>query len=504
MNKKETIKNFVISIISNIVILFMGLVLPRVVLVHFGSDTNGLISTISQIFAYVALLEAGISQATINALYKPLRDGDREETINVLYASRKYYRNVTYVYALLVILLAFFLPVGIKSNLGYFTIFWSVFFEGASGVLSFYFVQTPSSLLSTDGKTYIKSLIELIIKMLVYGAKITLAMLELDIVFIQFAFFIISLIKVIIYKIVIEKKYKWLDYKRCTNKEMILPNRKAFVLSELAWTIFSSTDLIVLSFFTSTQIASVYTVNNLAFTAINSLLSAAYFAIYYLLGKAYYSGIENYKKLHDVFNGFFLGAITTCLCVALLLLEPFISLYTRGINDTTYNLYWLPIGFCLIQFLSWSRYVSGNLSGIAGYAKQVSIISMIEACVNLIGSILLVQIFGIYGVVFATIIALPLKVIYTNYIADKVIMKRSCKTTVIVILSNFMMLMFAIEIRKNINISIDNYIEFLYYGIVLFFIFGFVVTVVNILVNRSIRMLIVECLTKIRKKQKSK
>ena len=28
--------------------------------------------------------------------------------------------------------------------------------------------------------------------------------------------------------------------------------------------------------------------------------------------------------------------------------------------------------FCLVQILSWSRYVSGNLTGLAGYAKTVS------------------------------------------------------------------------------------------------------------------------------------
>ena len=83
----------------------MGLIIPRILLTHYGSDTNGLISTITQIFTYVALLEAGISQATINALYKPVQEKNEKMIINVLFASRKYYRNVTYVYAAIVIVL---------------------------------------------------------------------------------------------------------------------------------------------------------------------------------------------------------------------------------------------------------------------------------------------------------------------------------------------------------------------------------------------------------------
>lgn len=52
--------------------------------------------------------------------------------------------------------------------------------------------------------------------------------------------------------------------------------------------------------------ASVYSVNNMLFLAVNSMISAAYYAIYYMLGKAYYSGIEKYTKVHDVFNSFLL------------------------------------------------------------------------------------------------------------------------------------------------------------------------------------------------------
>lgn len=76
-NTKKTILNFVISIGSQLIILVMGLVIPRIVLIHYGSDTNGLISTITQIFTYMALLEAGISASAKNALYKPIKENDR-------------------------------------------------------------------------------------------------------------------------------------------------------------------------------------------------------------------------------------------------------------------------------------------------------------------------------------------------------------------------------------------------------------------------------------------
>lgn len=69
--------------------------------------------------------------------------------------------------------------------------------------------------------------------------------------------------------------------------------------------------------------------------------------------------------------------------------------------------------------------MSGNLTGLAGYAKQTSFVSLIEAIVNLSLSIIFVYRFGIVGVTLATVIALPVKVIWCTYVADKKVMKRS-------------------------------------------------------------------------------
>lgn len=59
----EKNKRVVLNIISNLsyeaVKIVFGFVLPRLYLVNFGSDVNGLDSTIKNIFAYLALLEAG-------------------------------------------------------------------------------------------------------------------------------------------------------------------------------------------------------------------------------------------------------------------------------------------------------------------------------------------------------------------------------------------------------------------------------------------------------------
>ena len=77
MNKSKFIKNVVFGFGGQLIILALGLIVPRMMISSYGSDVNGLVSTITQIFSYMALLEAGIGQAAKNALYKPIIKNDK-------------------------------------------------------------------------------------------------------------------------------------------------------------------------------------------------------------------------------------------------------------------------------------------------------------------------------------------------------------------------------------------------------------------------------------------
>ena len=478
--------NFAVGILSQLIILVLGLIVPRIILTHYGSDTNGLMNTITQIFTYMALLEAGISQASGNALYKHIIKSDKSQISVVMSASRRYYRKISYIYLVAVIVLAIVVPFILQTEIDYWTIFVFVIFEGLTSVIAFYFVNTWICLLRTEGKSYITNSISLLNKILCYGVRIVLALYSINIAFIQVGYFAVSLIQLGIYYAYMRKKYGWIDYKAAP-KDYKLPDRNSYILTEVAWTAFSSTDLIILSIFVSTSLSSVYSTYNMIFVALNGLLNSVYSAISYNLGQAYYADINKYKKLHDQFNSIFVGGMTAMLCVAYWLTIPFVSLYTDGVTDINYIYRWLPIFFCLIQLISWSRYVAGNLSGIAGYAKPTSYISVVEAAINIIGSLILVQFFDIMGVLIATVAALPLKVIYLNYIADIKIMKRKPWKTISILGINYAIFAVTVLLKELVvDIVVENYWQFIIAGIVLAIGYSIVVIVLNVLVNRDL------------------
>lgn len=485
--KKQKVKNIVLSFGSQFIVLLLGFIIPRIILDNYNSDTNGLINTITQIFTYVALLEAGIAQSTTNTLYKYIQKEkiDKKNVSKVLSASHYSFKKASTYYGLIIILLSLFLPLILKTELNYYTVCLYILFEGAASLISFYFVQKWNCLLQVDGKNYIVQTIELITKVLSYGSKIVLSLFGLNIVFIQLLFFIISVIKVLIYKKYINKNYNWVEISK-EHKNVKLADRNSYIISELAWTVFSSTDLIILSIFCSTKLSSIYSIYNMVFLALSSLLNSVFNSMKYILGQSFFENKINYHIKHDLFNSIFVGIMTILLCVSYHLIIPFVELYTAGIEDINYIYYYFPIMFCLIQLFSWSRYVSGNLTAIAGYAKYTSYISVAETAINLILSIILVNKYGIAGVLLATVVALPLKVIITNWMSDVLIMKRKVWKTIFIIGGNYLVFFATVIITLFNKITVKSIYEFIGYGIILTIIYIPIVFIVNCLSNKQI------------------
>ena len=71
VSKDSRIKhNLISSLVYQVVLITLSFLLPRLYLENFGSEVNGVLSTIKQIFTYMVLLEAGVGLATTQALYK--------------------------------------------------------------------------------------------------------------------------------------------------------------------------------------------------------------------------------------------------------------------------------------------------------------------------------------------------------------------------------------------------------------------------------------------------
>ena len=135
--------------------------------------------------------------------------------------------------------------------------------------------------------------------------------------------------------------------------------------------------------------------------------------------------------------------------------------------------------------------MAGNLMGLSGYAKKLSYISIVEAAINLTASIILVQKFGIVGVLIATVLAQPIKSLYCNWVSDYQIMKRNGKRTVSILGVNFLCFGIVVLLSLRISIDISSFGVFIIWGMVLSLISFSAVMTINMIINRDFSKLFV-------------
>lgn len=405
MKNKRLWVNVFSAVMSYGLLLVFSIVSSKLVLVEYGSETNGLLSSVNQLFSYIALLEAGIGTATIQALYRPLADKDTKGTGNVLTASRYYYHACTKWYALCVIVLSFVWPILLETDISYWTIWSVIFFQGIAGVISFWYTATVVNLLVASGRNYVNNHIHIIATLITYVLKIVICLTNANIVFISLSMVGINALKCIAYHFYLRKYYP-ICFSKCSPDKTLLQQKNSFLVHEISGVVFSSTDTIMLSLFCGLREASIYAVYSLVLNALRTIIGQVFNSTSYVLGKSYSHNRDEYYKTHDGFNRVYVCGTFIVFTVAYLMLLPFLRIYTYGVNDANYLDSNLPLLFVLIELLSSCRIVDNQLIKIALHAKQTINRSITEAAINLIVSIVAVQFVGIYGVLIGTVVAL--------------------------------------------------------------------------------------------------
>ena len=212
MNKKKKSLNiFITGLISQVVILLLGIVIPKLLIVSYGSEVNGLLSSIKQIFVYVALLEAGIGTAALQAMYEPIAKNDKEKASEIMVATDRYFKRTGLFYGIAVVLLAVLYPIVIKVELEYWMVAVIIFLQGSAGVIKYFFQGKLTILLRVDGRSYVTTNIATIVNVATHLIQIILILSGFDIIAVQIAYFIINLIQMIYLTWYVRKNYSWLN-----------------------------------------------------------------------------------------------------------------------------------------------------------------------------------------------------------------------------------------------------------------------------------------------------
>ena len=255
MRSKKAFYNISTSLFLQIIVLLYGFIVPRVIITYFGSNVNGLISSITQFLAYIALLESGFGPVVKSVLYKPIASKDNKSIANILKATEKFFRTIAYIFLIYIAILCFLYPLLVSKDFSWIYTFSLIIIIGISTFAEYFFGMTYRLYLQADQKTYIISIIQILTYILSITSIIILARIGTSIQILKLVSGLIFVLRPLLQNYYVKKKYN-INFKDANDKYE-LKQKWDGLAQHIAGVIHSNTDITVLTIFSTLAEVSV-------------------------------------------------------------------------------------------------------------------------------------------------------------------------------------------------------------------------------------------------------
>ncbi|WP_117149334.1 lipopolysaccharide biosynthesis protein [Paraliobacillus zengyii] len=466
---KKFFQNSITTALYQLIVMFSGFITVGVILRVYGSEVNGLVSSINQFIAYFKLVEAGLSSAAIYALYKPLADNDQRAINAVVVATKNFYTKTGYIFVLLTIGLAlsypFFVNLDTVSPLsvGILTLI-----LGVKGALELFTLAKYRALLTADQKIYVISIASTVYTIANTIIIVLLANLKVDIVVLWFVTIFSMFLRTLILVLYVKVKYKWINFQEKPNYNALNQRWDALYLQILG-AIQVGAPVIILTVLTKDMnLVSIYTVYFMIIVGLNGILGIFKTGLFASFGDVIVkSGIRTLQKAYKEFEFFFYSLITVIFSVTFIMIMPFIRIYTGDITDINYDIPAIGFLFVLNGVLHNIKTPQGMLVMSAGLFKETKLQTTIQGLIVIILGIFFAPTLGIEGVLTASIISNIYRCIDLFIFIPKNVTKLSIKDSFDRIFKMFISMAIIVTPFWFIDVNPTNYIYWILISIII-------------------------------------
>lgn len=424
MKNKVTLLNMISGLILQFFTLISGFILPKIILTCFGSEVNGLVSSLNQFLSYITLVEGGITGVIVANLYKPIVERDNNKISSVLVTADRFYKKIGALFIAYSVILSIIYPLHFKTEFTFSYVCSLTLILSLTLLIQYMYSLTLRTLLNADKKGYVVNFTQTLIVIF----NVLFALIS---VFIYPSIHVLKLIsgslfllQPLIFNRYVKKNYK-IDWKVEPDNSLIKSRWNGFAIN-LAAFIHNSTDVTVLTFLANLKTVSIYSVYSLVSSGIKQMINACLSGIAHTVGQAYAK--KNWKELNqklDIYEYIVLILVFFLFTVTALLITPFVQLYTKDIVDTDYN---QPLfGFLLVlaEALYLIKLPHLNLAYSANKFKEITVPAYIEAMLNIMISVALVKWIGLIGVTIGTIVGMTYRMVFHVYYTSKIVPGRA-------------------------------------------------------------------------------
>lgn len=420
MKNKITLLNMLSGLMFQVCTMISGFIIPKIILSYFGSEVNGLVSSLSQFLSYISLAEGGVTGVIIANLYKPIVEKDNLKMSSILVTASRFYKRIGVVFIFYSIVLSIVYPLLFKTGFSHLYVTILSLILAVDLLIQYMFSLSLKSILNADKKSYIINFSQVIITI----ANMVLAVISVKIYpsihVLKFISGVLYIFQPILFGRYI-KKYYSIDWNAKVDNNLIKERWSGFAIN-LAAFIHNSTDIAILTIFTNLKMVSVYSVYFLVSNGLKQMIDACLTGIAQTIGQAYAK--KDYDEVNskmDIYEYIVFFLVYLLFTVAALLITSFVQIYTTNITDNDY--YHPKFGVLLLisEALYLIKLPHMNLAYSANKFKEITIPSFVEALLNIVVSISCVEKYGLIGVTVGTIVGMSYRTVFHVYYTSKII-----------------------------------------------------------------------------------
>ena len=481
---KKLALNTMSSLTLQIVTVICGFILPRLILETFGSEVNGLVTSVSQFLSVITLLDLGVGSVVQSALYKPLANNDYEQISKIYVSAQKFFKRIATILLCYVAILVVVYPLLVNKSFGFGYTAFLIMAISIHSFAQYYYGIVNSLLLNANQKGYIQytgQIVTLILNTLAcfilirIGASIQIVKLTSSLIFLLRPAFLVWYVN---------KNYP--INKKITYDEEPIKQKWNGMAQHFASFVLSGTDTIILTVFSSLSNVSIYNVYHLVIVGVKNALFSMTNGFQSLIGEMLAK--KEIEKLRNFFGyvEWILHTGTTLVfgCTGVLIVS-FVQVYTKGINDADYMQPLFAVLITLANAGHCLRLPYNILILAAGHYKQTQSNYIVAMILNIVISIATVKLWGLIGVAIGTLVAMVYQTVWMAWYDSKNIINWQFKNFLKQVAVDAITVIIASVATCWIPLLSVNYVSWFILAFEVFAIWLVIVIVVNLMFYRK-------------------
>lgn len=404
MRTLNSAKNLASSLGITLIMTILGFLTRKVFVDNIGVEYLGLNGLLQNILGVMALLEGGFATSVVYNLYKPLAENDQPKIIALLQLYRKVYRYIALGICCCAMAIYPFLDIFLKDaeSLSYVSVVYFIFLFNS---IIQYFTAYKWSIINASQQVYKLTTVNLVyqvglnltkLAILYYTQNYILYLVVESLFGIGLNIAIVKTANRLFPYITTKQKYE-VDK---PTKQNIITNMKALFLHSVGGYFMHSTDNIIISSFVGVGIVGLYSNYTLILGTIGSTCNQVLNSFSESVG--HLIATESKEKVYDVFKTIFFVNFLVISIPAIIIyntMEPFIEWW---LGDE-YLLGYTTLCVILINFyINNMRNSALTFKTKSGIFVKDRFTPLLQGCINLALSLILVQFWGLTGVLAAT------------------------------------------------------------------------------------------------------